>query len=246
MSQTITLDDADLAENIAPAVAPKEAETPAAAGEGEAKPEVKTPAWQERRLAQITRQRHEAERRASLVERENAELKAALAKAAGVDPENVAPAGGRFSVTAEEFQKGVSEAAAKQRFDDLCNDIYQQGEDEFGNYAGAIQNFSKIGGLSPVLVEAAAEIGDAHKIIHALAEDLDEAARLAELPPIRMAAALAKYAGKIKKTAAPRVSAAPPPITPVTGTVAPSVDPEKMSPQEWRAWREAELAKKRR
>lgn len=245
MSQTITLDDADLAENIAPAVAPKEAETPAAAGEGEAKPEVKTPAWQERRLAQITRQRHEAERRASLVERENAELKAALAKAAGVDPENVAPAGGRFSVTKEEFEKGVNEAAAKQRFDDLCNDIYQQGEDEFGNYAGAIQSFSKIGGLSPVLVEAAAEIGDAHKIIHALAEDLDEAARLAELSPIRMAAALAKYASKLKRPA-PRVSSAPPPITPVTGSVAPSADPEKMSPQEWRVWREQEIAKKQR
>lgn len=206
--------------------------------------EKKTP-WEIRRINAMTRQMREAERRAELAERRNQELAARLAAATAVDGDSApTAASARPAITPEAFENAVNARAAEQAFNTVCNNIYREGVDTFEDFGERIENFRKIGGMQPALVEIAQELGNPAKILYDLAADPDEAARIMELPPARMAAAVAKLVAKPPvKAAAP--SKAPPPITRVTGTASPEPDPEKMSAKEWREWREAEVAKKK-
>ena len=150
----------------------------------------------------------------------------------------------RGELTKELFDQKVAEVAAEQAFNTTCNAIYADGMENFPDFQSRLEAFGKIGGLNPALIEAAQELGNPAKVLHDLAGDLDEAARIMELPPIRMAAALAKLTAAASR-ASGKVSKAAAPITPLTpGAVKVNTDPEKMSSTEWRAWREAELAKK--
>jgi len=243
MSETVTLSDDDLAVNIAPdgaVVAVSEVE-PATAEVADTKDEKKTP-WEQRRIAQITRQRHEAERRALNAEntanRLSRQLAAMQQPAEGENP----PA--TEGLTKELFDQKVAEAALEQAFNTTCNTIYADGVEKFPDFQTKLEAFSKIGGLNPTIIEAAQEIGNPAKVLYDLAGDLDEAARILELSPIRMAAALSKLSASIAKGTG-KVSRAAAPITPLTpGVVKENTDPEKMTSTEWRAWREAELSKK--
>lgn len=70
-----------------------------------------------------------------------------------------------------------------------------------------------------------------------------EAARIADLPPTKQVRELGKIEEKL--LASPKPSQAPPPIKPSSGNASPDKDPDKMSADEWRQWREAQLRKKR-
>jgi hypothetical protein len=137
----------------------------------------------------------------------------------------------------------AEQVAAVQRFNDQCNTIYQQGTEEFGDFAERVQLARTANVLNPAIVEAAVELGDAHRVLYALLSDIDEASRIAELPPVRAAAALAKFVAK-QGTQAKRVSSAPPPITQVKAVAEPSFNPETAGINEWMAWRKKQLETK--
>lgn len=87
------------------------------------------------------------------------------------------------------------------------------------------------------------------ELAYALASDLDLAEKIDAMSPVLAARELVKLeaglpAAKPTPGAGP-VNAPPPPATPVKpGPTKATVDPDKMTPKQWRAWREAELAKR--
>lgn len=204
--------------------------------------------WEQRRINTLTRQKHEAERRAALAEQAAEHFRRAKEAPAGEAPEGEA----QVAALKEQFSSAVDAAAAKRQFDAECTQIYNAGMGELQGFDARLRNFSQVGGLNPVLIEAVMESASgpgapkAHRILHELGGNLDEAARILELPPVRMAAAVAKFAASLREEGK-RVTSAPAPIKPITPAASSAEkDPEKMSPQEWRVWREEQIAAKRK
>lgn len=251
MSGTTTvveLSDEDLAENIAP----READpAPVAEAEAKAPQEPKTPAWMQKRLDVLARQRGEAERRAELEAQRAGKAEALLKKlATAANPEEAqkifgedTPAAPTDGDLVQVVNARAAEIADVRAFNEACNTIYHEGVKQFNDFADRLALARSAEILSRPLVEAASELGNAHEVLYNLMGDMDEAERIAQLSPVKMAVALARFAEK-KTSVARKISAAPPPITPVSGHASPTKDPEKMSAAEWRKWREQQLAEK--
>jgi hypothetical protein len=88
-------------------------------------------------------------------------------------------------------------------------------------------------------LEAVTQLPDAHKVLHHLGSNMDEAARILSLAPVPMALELAKLSQSAPKPKP--VSKAPPPIKPIDGQPTGTKSPEDMSMEEWVEWREAQL-----
>lgn len=236
-------------EEAAPAVEPQ-TEAPAAEGQTEEqKAEEKKAAvgWEQRRINALTRKLNEEARRRELAERNAAQvIEIARRAAAGEEPATTTTQSA--GPTKEEFDNAVAMAAAKQQFDADCTNIYNAGVEALPGFEQRLGNFRSIGGMSQPLIEAVMESAGGsvtpEKILFELGGNMDEAARISELSPVRMAAAVAKFAAGIKEETR-QVTRAPAPIKTLTPAAAPTEkDPEKMNPQEWREWREKQLAAK--
>lgn len=196
-----------------------------------------TPTWAQRRIDELTRQRHEAERRAQEYERRLQQLEQRQAPPESGDPAFTPP-----QPTGEEFDRRVQEAVRQRQFDERCNAIADKGRQEFADFNERLGAFQALGGIPPALVEAVVEAApeDGHKILYNLGGNLDEAYRISRLSPAQMGAAVAKLAGAAP---APRVSRAPEPAPRPRGVGdPPSKSPDDMPISEWMALREREAA----
>lgn len=212
-----------------------EAENPA--------PQKQTP-WFQRRIDELTKARREAERALEAQNKEVELLRATLARE--TDPEVRKQIGAEL--TEAQIEEKARQLAAQQAevtaFNNACNAVYEQGVSTHADFKEVLGNYTSLGGLSQEFLSAALETEAPHEVIYALGKDLDEAARIMELPPLKKAVAMERLAAKLKKPAP--VSKAPAPIKPVGGNKGGSTpDPEKMSTKEWMAWREKELKAKR-
>lgn len=183
-----------------PEVPPNEADKPAPAAE--ATPPASED-WRDKRLATLT-----------------ARLRAAEAKLAesGDKPEPVA------GESEAEFNKRVLTAAnaisANNEFTRNCNEVAKQGKALFEDFQTRVDNLRKLADPNDAasvnaynqFLIAAMETGEAPKLIHTLAGDLNEASRIMALPPLKMAVELTKLAGVVQDP-----SRAPQPIKPVGG-----------------------------
>jgi hypothetical protein len=151
----------------------------------------KTPAWVEKRFAEMTRSRHEAERRAEALQRD---LNNALA---------LARAGGTDTATT---QAPATSAPVN--------------EDERINQRA-----------SPEFFKSIVELDDAHKVLHALGSNPEEAARILALSPLKQGRELERLAAKpAPKKAVKPVSNAPEPISShVDGSGSKAVDLDNSS-----------------
>lgn len=198
----------------------------------------KTPWWQ-KRIDDITREKWEARREAEA-------YRAALDSLnRGQQDQNPDPNQPAKALSPAEIDRlateKAKEIAAAAKFNEDCNSVYEKGRDAFPDFEEALGNFRLLGGLRQEVIEAAMATGEAHKVLHQLGKNPDEAARVMNLPLPRMAVELAKLA-----TAAPKakpVSNAPPPVRPVDGGSRVLDDPERMSMDEWVAWRSKQLSK---
>ena len=232
------------AEADADALAPdsEAAPEPSRLVEEPVKTEPKPPAWEVVRIAQITREKHEESRLRQAAEREVADLRARVATATPQSDFDAAVAT-RVAEGVEAYKKDTTQRA----WVDTCNRVVMDGERDFPDFQATIATLNATGAMKDELVEAAIELGDPHRVLHQLAQNPAEAARIAALPPVRMAAALAKIAGTPTATPAPRtVSKAPAPIEPVarTGSGGVETDPEKMPPAQYADWYDARMRKK--
>jgi len=96
--------------------------------------------------------------------------------------------------------------------------------------------------VSDAMADLIREMDDGPKVLYALGKNPNEAARIAALPDRLAAVELGKFAVKASLPQPKTVTNAPPPVNPLSGGIGSrSPDPEKMSTNEWLAWREQQL-----
>jgi hypothetical protein len=189
--------------------------------------EPKRKPWFQERIDQLTREKYDERRAREAVEKTLADYNAG--RTDDTVPKDV------DRLVAQRAQEIVRETA----FNDKCNEVYSSGKSEFSDFDDTLGNFRMLGGLTPDLIEAVTQLPDAHKVLYALGQNMDEAARVLSLPPVPMAMALARLSMSGPKSKP--VSNAPPPIRPIDGTPRGQVDPQDMSIEEWMKWREDQL-----
>jgi hypothetical protein len=125
----------------------------------------------------------------------------------------------REEVRAEEAQKRekIDRQAAEKEFNDACNVTFDKGAETFGKdeFEESTDTLQLLG-MNARHVEAALATDAPERVLFLLGQDPEEAKRVFALPPLKMAAAMAKIASSRPRTAA-KVSAAPAPIRTVDG-----------------------------
>ena len=229
------------AAEAAEAVAPVVAGTPAVA------PAPSEPApigWAQRRIDELTRKQHDATRRAEAAEALVATLRPPAALAEGQPPAPIPR-----TYTEAEVRNLAAQIAARDTavaaFNSECNRVAAEGKEKYEDFDERLKAFQPLGGLAPGFLAAALETGDAAKVLYELGGNLDEAARIMALPPLKMVAELTKIASRTVPLA---TSGAPPPIKPKVGgrvNAAPSIEDPNISMKEFKRLREKQLKEKR-
>lgn len=98
--------------------------------------------------------------------------------------------------------------------------------------------------ISPAMAHAIASSDAPAKVAYYLGSHLDEAKRIFGLPPEKQFREVVKLESKLSEP--PPTTKAPPPIKPSGSKASGDIDPDKLSPDEWRKWREAQLRAQRR
>lgn len=163
---------------------------------------------------------------------ENAELKRLIEVGAAKKDDNV-------QLTTADIQKLAREEANRiardEKFNERSNEIYGAGVKQYSKaeFDGAIDTI-KTAGLIPVdMIDVLSDLGDGHKILKHLSDDLDEVERLFSLSPTKRAIELTKLHTKVTAPPRKQLSNAPDPVKPLTGgTKAPMIDiyDTKLSP----------------
>lgn len=191
------------------------------------------------RIGQLTRQKRELEERLQAMEAPQQQYYDAPQGAGGVDPKQIQM----------EIYRQAQELAKQNEWKNTTEKIWNEGLAKYGDWAPQLNNMAQIlGGIPTTLTEAAIESGAPHEVLYHLAKNVDEAARIALLPPTRQAVAVAKLAQNVS---APRkVTSAPPPISPKVqgiGSAPASLDDPNISMEEWARLRnEQAMARRKR
>lgn len=166
--------------------------------------------WFQKRIGELTREKYEAKRQADTAAQEARELREQLARQQQGDEGEAEPVDVQARVKQE-----AERIVADRTFNETCNKVYAQGKSEFPDFDTAVQNLQMVG-VNRDFLELATTSDAGAKLLHHLGTDLDEAARIAALPPVQMARELTKLEFKLNQAPAPKpVSKAPAPITPI-------------------------------
>lgn len=181
-------------------------------------PKEKTPAWFQRRIDKEVAEKHALRRQIEQLQSQPVQEPAA---------------------DSEEIDRRANEKAAelaRQRaFDEACNRTFDQGVAEFSDFSSNLKELKNSVGELPVqLVHVINDLDNGHKVLNHLATNLDDAARIYELSPTRMAIELTKLSDKLSKPPVKPISKVPPPIKPVSGgSVTPDGLSDSLSDDEW-------------
>lgn len=225
------------------------------------------PDWMQKRINKITGEKYEFERlaqeaaeRATVAENRTVELLKQIEKG-GAPSATAAP---QVNLSEAEIEKRALEKAQQiasaNEFNKACNVIVDTGKKEFGaTWDEAVKNLTLVGAIgdkvSPEFIETVIELKDPAKILHHLGTHMDEGARIAALPPKRMAMELARIEASLNAPPPPTpsptlapLSNAPPPVIPVGGVAkagTPAIDDPNLSMAEWALLRARQVDEKR-
>lgn len=178
--------------------------------------------WVQRRIDQLTREKHEEKR-----QREALEQQLRQYQQTSEQPKQV---------TAEEIRAEARRLIQQEKFDSACNKVFDAGKAEFSDWDSSLKTFQLLGGASPEFLEAVTEMDAGHKVLHHLGQNPEVAERLLSLPPLRMALELARLESAVGQAKPKPVSNAPAPINPIGGRSAPVEPPEFATTAEQIAW----------
>lgn len=193
--------------------------------------------WALKRISELTRQRHDAERKAEASTGEAARYRLLLEQM---------KAGGNADATDQTAQqpnidelveKRAAEKAQHQAIAERGQSVSKVGAEQYPDFQSAVVTLDALG-ISQDSVESILGMDDAHKVIYALGKNPEEASRILSLPPVQQGRELERLALKAAQPAPKAVSKAPAPITPIDGSTTVETDPSKMSMAEWAKWRE--------
>lgn len=187
--------------------------------------------WFKKRIDEITREKYEARREIENKDRELATVREQLA---------LAQAGGNVDDSGDVqalVQKKAVELLNEHTFNETCNKVYEEGKKAFPDFDVTVSNLQLVG-VSRDFLELATTSEAGAKLLHHLGSDLDEAARIASLPPVQMARELTRLEYKLSQKQTKSVSKAPAPIAPISGSQGGLNQPHAdMSDAEYAAWR---------
>ena len=193
--------------------------------------------WFQTRIDELTRQKHESAREAK-----EAKDRLALIEANQPEPSDQS----KPTYTPEAFQDAVRAEARRiatvEAVQARTNSWLQAGNKEYGQseFNDMCNMVASIGaGDSPdfmALVTDPDVIPDGHKVIAAMKDNPEEAQRILALPPVKMAAALTRFATASKTVDKP-VSQAPRPISTIGGSAKSSAPAENDPIDVWMAKR---------
>lgn len=200
----------------------------------------------QKRLNELTRKFHDKDRYAQTLERENAELKQRFSQAPAPDP-NV-DLDGYLDHVAEQRAQRLFEQDRQQRtqqqeqqhFQSLAQQLNQR-EAEYAalhpDYPDAASALADVMGPNPAMFEVIATSDFGPAIAHHLGTHLDEAARIAGLPPHLAAAAVARIEARVSAPKPKPTTQTPAPVPTLGGSSAAPKEPKNMSYSEYKAWR---------
>jgi hypothetical protein len=238
----------------------QQAEAEVAAEVTDTSPKPGTPEYTQavqKRINQITREKHEAIRKADTLTAENAALKRRLE--AGTRPIPPDPATFTNPDTGQidpgKYQKATVEHEDKlhtwRQAQQPASQLVAPGTttasptfSDFNERAKALRekhtDFDEVVDrpyFTPELATVLYESEQGPEIAYHLGKNEAEAKRIGNLPPAQMQREFGKLEARFSAEAGKRsVSGAPAPITPVTGTATVTKDPEKMTTQEFMEW----------
>ncbi len=181
----------------------------------------------EKRIAKATYEKHQALRAADEARKEAAELRQKFESGAPLEQGDIA----------ELVKAEAVKLKAEESFNDACNKTYDAGVKEHGQaFDKAMQNLSLIG-MTRDFLEMVSATDAGPKILYHLGQDLDEAERIANLSPVKMARELTLLEVKLGREKVKKVSKAPEPLNHVTGRSGGSKSPAEMTDAEYAKWR---------
>lgn len=190
----------------------------------------KTPEWVQRRFNEMTRDKHEAQRRADDLQRQleiAQQLAESMQNIEGDQRKPVVKVPGNDNSRIEEAARQIVET---QRFNERSNEVYVTGKADYPDFDASLQNLGMLG-ARPEFFQTIVEMDDAHKVIQALGSGPEEASRILALPPLRQGRELERLASKAAAKPAPKkpVSRAPDPISTIDSSGSRSVDLDNAS-----------------
>lgn len=194
-------------------------------------------AWAVKRIGDLTRQRHEAERKADTALQESARYRLLLEemqKGNGTPP--VQTPGEQPDIDAL-VEKRATQKAQEQAVHERGVTVAKVGAETFPDFTQAVQTLDALG-ITTEQVQNLLGMDDAHAVIYHLGKNPEEAARILALSPLQQGRELERLSAKAPKAPAPKaVSDAPKPITPVESSARSHKSPADMTTEEWMAWR---------
>lgn len=226
-----TEENAAPVENVTPTASTEQAQLPAevstepGAGQTAVEPTEQTQQekpkndWVQRRIDQLTREKHEEKRQREALEQQLRQYQ---------QPADNSQQPQQRQMSADEVRAEAKRLIQQEKFDDACNKVFDAGKTEFADWDSSLRTFQMLGGASPEFLEAVTAMDAGHKVLHHLGQNPEVAERLLSLPPLRMALELARLESTVGQAKPKPVSNAPAPINPIGGRSAP-VEPEEFA-----------------
>ena len=134
--------------------------------------------------------------------------------------------------------KQAREQAEQMRLEDRAREFVDQRTEARARYADYDQ-VSERAFIPREFAPMILECDSPHDVVYYLGKNPDEGRRLSAMNPVAAARELGKIEARLSAPRPKTTTSAPDPISPVRGTASGTKNPERMSPAEWRAAREA-------
>lgn len=185
--------------------------------------------WAQRRIDQLTREKHEERRQREALAAELAQYRQPT------EQQHQQP--GQPQDIDQLVEQRAAAKIADQTFNQACNRVFEAGVKSDPNFATNLQTLKSVGEISRDFLEVITDMDEGHKVLNHLGANPDEADRILSLPPLKQARELAKIEASLGKAAPPPpVSKAPAPITPVGSRTTPAEPDEFASTADYIAW----------
>lgn len=193
----------------------------------------------QRRLSKRTGEYYQQKARADQLEQEIAALRQRSQDDA---PEDRKP--GR-----DEVESRASELMQEREIASKVNALMTKGKSIEGFEAAASAVVDELGlinnGRPTAALHVLLDTDSPAELIAHIGSDPELLESLAGLSPTRLAARIARIEDAMKAAKAPKTSAAPPPLKPVTGAASTDPDPSRMTDKQYAEWRRKQIAARR-